>query len=184
MVLLFVYYGCMSRTVGEAPDELACSKCGEIKLTSEFPVITARRKKRYHSYCYDCQNRYARDFRARDIEASRARENAYYRENAEHKREVTRQWRAATGYDRKNSLKRLYGITLQEYQVLLDAQNGVCAVCGEPPQGKRKFLAVDHDHETGQIRGLLCTTCNVGLGALRDSLELLHAALAYLEGSL
>ena len=175
------YSTVMSRTVGEAPPELPCARCNKTKPVDEFPVRIARGKPRYWSYCIECQSGYARDFRAKNVTEFRRKANAYYQANAVHKRELARQWRSRTGHDRKQSLKSLYGLSLDEYQALLDAQGGVCAVCKNPPRGKRKFLAVDHDHDTGKIRGLLCITCNVGLGALRDSADLLRAALSYLE---
>lgn len=76
--------------------------------------------------------------------------------------------------------KRVYGITLSEYKVIFDNQKGVCAICNkECSSGKQ--LAVDHDHETGQIRGLLCTKCNQGLGMFNDSVDLLNRSISYLE---
>lgn len=64
-----------------------------------------------------------------------------------------------------DTLKRKYGITLAEYDQMLEEQHGVCAICGgADPSGRR--LAVDHDHETGKVRGLLCTSCNTRLGFL------------------
>ena len=173
----------MSRTVGESPEELPCARCKKLKIVADFPVSNSRGKSRYHSYCIECCNSYGRDFRAKDPDNTKRKANAYYRANAERKQELARQRRVRTpDYGRQASLKKLYGITLGEYEALLNTQNGVCAVCAEPPRGRRKFLAVDHDHETGLVRGLLCTTCNVGLGALRDSPELLRAALTYLRG--
>lgn len=81
-------------------------------------------------------------------------------------------------------LKRFYGITLDEYNALLGTQGGLCAGCGsEGSQGKRKGLFVDHDHETGGIRGLLCNNCNAALGLLGDSLETLRRLTAYVESS-
>jgi len=69
----------------------------------------------------------------------------------------------------KSSLKRLYGISLEQFNILFEEQNGVCAICmGTNPSGKR--LAVDHDHETGQVRGLLCSMCNTRLAVLDDKL--------------
>lgn len=90
-------------------------------------------------------------------------------------------------------LLRAFGITLAEYDHLLDAQNGVCAICGNPPalalglrsrrQGRavRPRLVVDHDHETNEVRGLLCTPCNRGIGFLGDDPKRVRAALDYLE---
>lgn len=80
---------------------------------------------------------------------------------------------------RIRSLYRLYGLSDEEYLVLLGSQHGVCATCfGVNPDGKR--LAVDHDHETGKIRGLLCSGCNLALGSVKDNTETLERMLRYL----
>src|SRR6476469_6189244 len=68
---------------------------------------------------------------------------------------------------RKSHLKRTYGITFEEYDFMLDRQNGVCAIC-KGVHGRR--LAVDHNHETGKVRGLLCGSCNAALFLLEDSI--------------
>ena len=76
---------------------------------------------------------------------------------------------------------KAYGITNSDYEVLLQKQNGVCAICGNKNKaGKR--LVVDHDHKSGVVRGLLCNTCNIGIGNLRDDPSILQKALAYLRG--
>lgn len=63
---------------------------------------------------------------------------------------------------------------------MLVDQNGACAICGGVNKDGRK-LFVDHDHATGQVRGLLCNLCNRGIGNMRDSIKLLRAAADYLE---
>jgi hypothetical protein len=73
-----------------------------------------------------------------------------------------------------------------QFQVLLQVQHGRCAICGATEghrscRGKVCRLAVDHDHETGKVRGLLCNNCNRGLGRFKDSVENLEAALRYLQ---
>lgn len=83
--------------------------------------------------------------------------------------------------NRRHRLKKQFGITLDVYNALLQSQNGKCKLCGQPQPNRD--LAVDHDHVTGRIRGLLCTTCNVGLGALGDNEEGLLKALAYIRGT-
>jgi hypothetical protein len=81
-------------------------------------------------------------------------------------------------------IERLYGITLKDYEHLYILQNGVCAICRKPEGRKGKvFLVVDHDHETGKVRGLLCSNCNSGLGFFKDSLESLSSARQYLKSS-
>jgi hypothetical protein len=79
---------------------------------------------------------------------------------------------------RQHQLKHRYGITIEEYETMLEAQGGVCAVCGSPP--KRKRLHVDHDHETGDVRALLCAPCNTALAVVENS-TLLQDLLNYLD---
>lgn len=82
----------------------------------------------------------------------------------------------STFYNRK----KRYGISKESYQELLEKQQGVCAICFNSCS---KALAVDHDHKTGVIRGLLCNKCNRGLGYLQDDLTLLRRAIDYLEAN-
>ena len=78
-------------------------------------------------------------------------------------------------------LKRRFGITMDDYQAMLDSQGGQCLICGTTESYLGHRLAVDHCHTTGKIRGLLCKGCNVGLGNFNDRPELLRNAAAYLE---
>jgi hypothetical protein len=76
-------------------------------------------------------------------------------------------------------LKRKYGITVADYEGMLAAQGGGCAICGAPePNGQS--LHVDHCHDTGAVRGLLCFTCNAGLGLFDHDGERLARAASYL----
>ena len=79
---------------------------------------------------------------------------------------------------RRSRLKRLYGITPEEYDIILEHQGGVCYICEKPPKTLR--LAVDHDHTTGLTRGLLCWSCNSGLSSFRDIARRLYRAWKYL----
>ena len=79
-------------------------------------------------------------------------------------------------------LKYKYGITLKEYTNLLEEQNQVCAICSEPCDLKPR-LSVDHDHTTGKLRGLLCDSCNNGLGRFKDNPETLSNAIEYLKST-
>lgn len=88
-------------------------------------------------------------------------------------------WNLAHPEKRKEiKLKKLYGLTLADFNEMLVAQNGVCAICREPSS---KTLSVDHCHKTGVIRGLLCSNCNRGIGFLKDSQDILFSALNYLN---
>ena len=73
-----------------------------------------------------------------------------------------------------------YGITAEDYSYMLEQQQGGCAICFQSnPSGRR--LAVDHNHDTGEVRGLLCGRCNVGLGNFGDNVDNLEAAIDYLN---
>lgn len=82
-------------------------------------------------------------------------------------------------YSRIYNLQRKFNLTPEQYQIMVDKQNGVCAICKGTCSRK---LAVDHDHKTGKVRGLLCNSCNRGLGYLKDNKENLQNALEYLNG--
>ena len=100
-----------------------------------------------------------------------------YRENNKEKLAVRKRVRYEPKY---------YGFTIDEYNTLLQLQNEVCAICCKKETRVNKNgvfykLAVDHDHKTGKIRGLLCSECNKGLGFFRDDIQNLIGALKYLE---
>jgi len=79
---------------------------------------------------------------------------------------------------RGHHYRALYGITVHDYERMLARQRGTCAICKEPP--KRQRLSVDHCHKTKRVRGLLCGSCNPGLGSFRDRPDLLRMAAKYL----
>lgn len=87
-------------------------------------------------------------------------------------------------------MKNKYGLSVAEYEAMYKEQSGLCKLCGSPPAaavgGKHTpsmVLHVDHDHTTGTVRGLLCRSCNHGIGSLRDDPALLEKAAAYLRAS-
>ena len=83
-------------------------------------------------------------------------------------------------------LKSVYKITLNDFDEMVENQKGVCAICGNPEIAKSRYagikrLSVDHNHKTGKVRGLLCGTCNHGLGNFKDDIDLLKKAINYLR---
>lgn len=108
----------------------------------------------------------------------------------ERRRAYAAEWRAQNKdkiavHVRKSALKRKYGLTLEDYDAMVVAQDGRCAICpatepGGPPD-RRGFWHIDHDHMTGRVRGLLCLNCNTSLGRFGDSIEILQRAIDYLE---
>jgi hypothetical protein len=119
------------------------------------------------------------EFKAR----ARANEKAYRARNPEKVRTKNQATNEKFAVARRNSnLKKLYGITHADYERMLVEQGGCCAICGTPaPVGIKKYFSVDHDHETGRVRQLLCDLCNNGLGRFKDDIDLLKKAVAYLE---
>lgn len=92
----------------------------------------------------------------------------HYQKKKKRKREPYEQQRA-------RNYKRMYNLTLDEVQALIDKQGGKCAICQQS-----RVLVVDHDHKSGKVRGMLCGTCNTGIGKLGDSADGLRQALIYL----
>jgi hypothetical protein len=140
--------------------------------------------------CPTCGKEFQPRFGQQTYCTSRCRRaSSYDRDYAlRHRERLTRQ---AREWSQKNPsrvlnahLKRNYGITLDEFNRMLTEQGGGCAICGAR-EGKGKGngvrLHVDHDHVTGKARGLLCGTCNRGIGQLGDDLERVLAAVRYLQ---
>lgn len=79
-------------------------------------------------------------------------------------------------------LKKKYNLTLEERSKLLKSQNNCCAICGyNKLENENKFPVIDHCHNTGKIRGILCANCNIGLGMFKDEIDLLEKAISYLS---
>jgi hypothetical protein len=83
----------------------------------------------------------------------------------------------------RDNLKRRYGITLEQYEAMLAAQGGTCALCPTPTPGGKGRFHVDHCHDTGKVRGLLCMRCNTGIGCLNHNTDTLLKAVAYLKAA-
>lgn len=138
-----------------------CTKCGQVQPLSEFGRSKHHKNGR-NSRCKPCMRKLRMEVHRRH-QAERPEEYRLYMRNAR--------------------LRSMYGITHRQYEELLAAQGGGCAICGSTePGGSGKHFHVDHDHETGEVRGLLCSDCNTGLGKFSDSTERLGRAALYLEG--
>lgn len=152
-----------------APSPRTCPVCGEGFTPYRDYQRACSRKCR--EKLPDSRAR-ARDYQSRD--EVRERKNAARRVATNPaRREV----------NRRDLLKRAYGLTVEQFDAMLAAQNGVCVLCGEAPNpdGVRAAsrLHVDHDHETGRVRALLCNHCNRGIGAFRDDPDLMQRASLY-----
>ena len=135
---------------------------------------------------------YFREYRTKNKEKVQAHQRAYYLRNKDLVKRRANESRLRLRkkdphYNRKKNLKREYGITPEEYQRLYDRQAGLCAICRKPERTRENHsggirpLAVDHDHQTKKVRGLLCGRCNWALGHFGDDILCLQAAIEYLE---
>ena len=158
MIPLVHQLPCQSRWVVDM--QRKCKTCGETKDHSEYP--------------YDDRKGYRDNIRPHCKVCRRLYENASF-----HKHKHKRPYNYEEDKDRK--LQSTYGISYQEYLVMLAAQQGCCAICGTDDTGKRKAFAVDHCHTSGKVRGLLCSPCNTAIGSLREDLGIMQRAMDYVE---
>lgn len=133
----------------------SCSKCSESKELKFFSKRSDRKGGKA-SWCKACLNEWRRSQKLLTPEKYKA-------------------------YEFKRGLKRNYGISVEIYKDLFKNQNGKCACCGRPEEDFKRKLHVDHDHETGAVRALLCTRCNPGLGYFEYKIERLEKAIAYIR---
>jgi Recombination endonuclease VII len=143
------------------------------------------RQRQWHKerYCTDPDFRGRRRaacgrYRAANKDEINAKQRERYKTDPEY-----RERKRAIGL--RSSLKRQlkkHGMSVEDYEAMLLRQGGVCGICKRPP-GKRR-LGVDHCHKTGQVRGLLCSKCNSGIGFYGDDARLTREAAAYLEAAL
>lgn len=164
----------LARRVG--PDETKqCRKCGEVKPLLSFYAHRSTKDRRAN-YCMECQKATTREWNKRNAERTRERNSAYRKANPDKRKRDHRQF-----------WLRLYQLTQEDYAALLAIQNGTCAICEQAERvidartGEPRNLSVDHDHETGHVRGLLCGRCNRALGQFGDSVEVAQRAADYLR---
>jgi hypothetical protein len=142
--------------------DLKCYRCKEYKDSNLFHKSKKSNRGRV-SYCKDCTREYHREYRFKNPEKAREIERN------------TERWED-------------YKITRKEYEILRMNQDFCCAICGIDEDdlssvGRNKVLSIDHNHNTGVVRGLLCTRCNRCIGMFEDNVEYLRNAIKYLENT-
>jgi hypothetical protein len=150
-----------------------CRKCGEVKALIEF------NKPPNMSYCKSCRGGYVKDWEERNKEKVRIYRVEWHRNNRKKNPEY---------YDRIERAKRLkkHGLKLEWWDRTFEDQKGVCAICGKEETAKHQkgrivTLSVDHNHVTGQVRGLLCRLCNTALHPIDADVEWAARAVAYIS---
>ena len=169
-----------------------CNKCKITKTVDKFSK-SSENSDGLQSKCKDC----AKDWSEQNRERRKIQNKERYLKNKPlinamgkiwrennfgYSTKCVRKWRENNpGVTRDLQLKRDFGISLDEYKQILEKQKGVCAICrGRNKCNENISLAVDHNHITGKIRGLLCLKCNLGIGAFKDNIDLLEKAYSYL----
>lgn len=157
-----------------------CTRCKEEKSLDCYSIHQRSKGNLLRAQCKDCHAIARKETYQRHAEKRRAYSKEYHQANLEENRRKARE----------GQLKRKYGITLEQYNKMLEDQNGVCLICSGTGGMSHMLtpLVVDHDHTCceGQttcgkcVRGLLCSGCNTGIGLLKDDPNILLAAAAYL----
>lgn len=157
----------MAKVVEIIDGKKLCTMCKELLPVDIFHKY-AKAKSGLASWCKPCSAEYRKGYNLKWNQAEYRKK--HYEKNRD--RYIA------------NQKAYMYGITVEQYQTMVELQNNRCAICGEHEtrmkNGRPMTLAVDHDHKTDEVRGLLCQGCNVGLGAFADNLERLQNAISYL----
>lgn len=159
-------------------EEKACRKCKQNKPLDEF-YNSERTKDGKRTECKECERLMHQKWAENNREKVREHSLAYQRRHKEKCKAKQKKW--LKQHPEKNyayRIKNRYGMSIEDYYSLVTQQEGKCAICGKTADPK---LVVDHCHATNKVRGLLCDLCNRGIGHFSDSIELLKAAIQYLE---
>ena len=150
-----------------------CTKCHKVLALEDFGPQTKRGKRGRCAQCRLCVAAYARGYRRRDPQLTKQRRKEQYD-----------RFRVRDDYRQKKlqyRLQEMYNLTLEEFDDMVSQQKGLCAICRKPNNVIGERLGVDHDHNTGEVRGLLCNHCNKGLAGFRDNPKILKNAINYLS---
>ena len=146
--------------------DLNCKTCGKQRPATSFGTYVSGGKIYTRLHCKKCRNKKAsesRDDRTRWLDRRRYAEKKY-----------------DADYHRDWHLRKKYGMALDEFNALSEAQGHKCCICGEE-NSTHENLVVDHNHNTGEVRGLICSPCNSALGHAKDSVKVLEAMIDYLK---
>jgi len=152
-------------------------QCGKCKDTKPFEAFDKKQRlgkypkqnAGYEFQCKDCRLVYQRKRRDRNNELNRK----HYATSEKRRMDI-----------KATNLRNKFGISIDKYNEMFSKQNGCCAICSTHQQDISKRLAVDHNHETQEVRGLLCMKCNLAVGYLNDSVESAQNLIKYLNPEL
>jgi hypothetical protein len=166
-----------------ALSEKQCWVCEAEKPLGDFYPMAGMRDG-HRNECKDCLRAQHREWYRKNRDRSIAYVKSWQQTNAERLNAYRREYNARPERRRKQRdayYRRTFGISADDFDALVEAQGGGCAICAVVPE-RVASLHLDHDHVTGAIRGVLCLSCNQALGHFRDDAELLERAAAYVRG--
>jgi len=171
-------------------DPKVCIKCNQSKPLDDFNWHN-REKGQHRNFCRDCQNVWARNHNqtpdAKDVRGKWNEDNA---EKIQEYKDLYKELdesdpsriKKRSAYSRMWRLKKFFNLTPEQYDKMLELQDGKCMICKtDSPGNKRKNFMVDHCHTTGKVRGLLCFSCNVSIGHMNDDANLFDETAKYLR---
>jgi hypothetical protein len=162
-------------------------KCAKCEVEKPLDSYTKHNRLGYQPRCKPCRSEDQKIYYRNNIEKFNGYKARARNETLEERQDRIQKRKLEAPVKREHAkwkahIRKTLGIEPQDYEKLFSEQNGKCAVCGtDNPGGNRKRFCVDHCHTTGKIRGLLCVSCNSGLGYFKDNMELLSNAATYLK---
>src|SRR3990167_3179473 len=144
-------------------------------------------RRRYMQVWSERNREHIREYRRKTKTTRNARRRQLYRRDEWRRikqRQQSKEWQEKNPSKRLAQRLRPFGISVQEYQTILTEQNNKCAICERRrniDHKRFKRLHLDHNHKTGKVRGLLCSSCNLGLGKFRDDPTIIEKAAMYLR---
>ena len=143
-----------------------------------------QQQKEYYKINKDQKLKYAQEYRENNKDKIAKHSSEYYIKNKEKLSNYYKNWLSGSREHIKDyNLKRNYGINIGQYYQMLEKANGNCEICGKSsgdPNIRQQQLNIDHCHTTGKVRGIVCNSCNRGLGYFKDNPLLLEKAKKYL----
>jgi hypothetical protein len=170
--------------------EIKTKKCGKCKIYKDLNQFHQRLRNPdgLLEICKICKKEYDIKYRSKNADRLRERQRNWYKENTEKVKNNTKVYKEKNPTKVRenkyfNNLFLNYGLSKEKYLDILECQGACCAICKSSTANSKisERLFVDHCHETGEVRGLLCHGCNVGIGLLKEKIENLYSAINYLK---
>ena len=180
-------------------NEKICTKCEKVfpGTREYFFTNSSNKTDGLRPECKKCTNMRVKEYRENNREKYSNRHKKYYENNKEKLKQYQKDHRKYNQSDsekkqkyyRKNKhniLKRKYNITLKDYENMLFEQNNICFICNEKivsqfTNENNNVACIDHNHETGKVRALLCRSCNSGIGYFKEKISILKSAINYIK---